>query len=139
MSLPSRKTRRERLVSLLEATEDYQAVYDHQPKDFGGQSPVATVHDGPTDLGMFSASYNEVRMGFVVTNYVRRDAAATAEDQLDALLATVHQMVRDNVADSGYWDILEIGGPTEPDYYNIDGVQYRVERVPVTALVQSSG
>lgn len=136
MSVPNRQTRRDRLKALLVAAGVWQEVYDHQPKSFQGQSPVATVHGGPVDFPLMTFGGDEdAEIELWVTNFVKRDDAAAAEDSLDALLLAVGDVVVANRKDAGFWNELFLRGPTEPDYPTIDGVQYRSELVRVVATV----
>ena len=131
MAAPSRKNRRDRMKTLLEATELYQAVYASQPKNFDGQSPVATVHSGAmTSEEMTFAGAYELGLGIVVTHFVKRDGSDTdtVEDQLDALLVGLMDLVADNQADALWPNGLEIGN-TRPDYFDVDGVEYRGETI----------
>ena len=136
MSFPDRDTRRDYLAALLTAEGSWQIVYNHQPTSFQGQSPVATVHSGPVEWENLTAAraLQVVRMTLLVTNYMKRDDAEDAEDQLDALLATVVGLVNDNARVASIWNDLRITG-TEPDYYLVDGEQYRAEVIRVEATV----
>jgi hypothetical protein len=136
MSVPSRETRREKLKVLLEADGSWQAVYDHQPASFGGQSPIATVHNGGVEFPSETFGGDEdAVMELLVTNYVKRDEPDAAEDTLDDLLAAVVDVVKVNRKSAGYWARLEVSGPTEPDYYVVDGVQYRAELIRLQATI----
>lgn len=140
MSAPDRETLRAALAALLEATETWQAVYTSQPKTFEGQSPVATVHNGPARFEFLAAGHapQAYFYQFVVTNYARRgpdDDEATAEAQMDALLMEVLDVV-DTHRREDEWTLLEIVGASAPDYYIVDGVQYRAEAVTLEAMVR---
>lgn len=140
MSAPDRAVMRGALATLLEDAGDWQAVYDCQPKTFGGQSPVATVHNGPASFEFLAAGHTPTAYfyEFVVTNLVRRgpdDAEDAAEAALDALLEAILDVVNANRR-TDEWTLLDLVGPTEPDYYMVDGVQYRAEAVTVRAVVR---
>lgn len=137
MTFPSRQTRREWLKEILENEGSWQAAYDHQPASFEGQSPAATVHSGAMDWANVTGQrgVQVVTMEFLVTNFVKRHDPAAAEDQLDSLLATVVELVNLHRQALGKWDDLRIVGPTEPDYYLVDGEQYRGELIRVEATI----
>ena len=130
VDMPSRQDKRDRIKAILDADGTWQAVYDHQPKSFGGQSPVATVHSGP--VRTIEEAFGErklLQIGIIVTNLVKRDDAAMAEDTLDALLEKVVQLMADNQSDAE-WEYVEIED-TLPDYVTVDGVEYRAEIIPL--------
>lgn len=122
-------------MALLDAEGSWQAVYDHQPASFGGQSPVATVHSGGVEFPSETFGGDEdAVMELLVTNYVRRDDADAAEDTLDALLIALVNVVKTNRTDAN-WSRLVVNGLTEPDYYVVDGVQYRAELIRLQATI----
>lgn len=124
-------------MALLDAEGSWQAVYDHQPASFGGQSPVSTVHNGGVEFPSetFGGGDEDAVMELLVTNYVKREDADAAEDTLDALLIALVDVVKANRKDDGNWDRLVVNGPTEPDYYVVDGVQYRAEIIRLQATI----
>lgn len=140
MSAPDRAAMRGALATLLEDTGDWQAVYDCQPKTFGGQSPVATVHNGPAMFEFLAAGHAPVAYfyDFIITNYVRRgpdDAEDAAETAMDSLLESVLDVVDENRR-ADEWTLLDLAEMTAPDYYVVDGVQYRAEAITVRATVR---
>lgn len=133
MSIPDRAEYREEIAALMTAAGDWQAVYDHQTKDFGQQSPVGMVHSGPVTWRetTFGGNGQEMQITVIVTNLVKRTDDDAAEDTLDDLLMALIELVEAN-QDNALWEFLSIGD-TEPDYYTIDGVQYRGELIPLIA------
>ncbi len=140
MSVPDRKAIREALQALFVAHGAWQAGYPSQPKTFGGQSPVFTLHNSNADWEHLAAGWAPQRFGyaFVLTNFVRRgpsDDADTAEETLDTLLAAAFTVVAANRS-SALWTELDVIPPTEPDYFEVDGVQYRVEQIAILATIR---
>lgn len=135
MSIVDRASYREAIAALLTSEGSWQAVYDHQTKDFSQQSPVAMVHSGRVTWRetTFGGHGQEMQIMVIVTNLVKRSDANAAEDTLDDLLQVVVGVAEAN-QDNALWEALLVGD-TEPDYYLIDGVQYRAERVPLIAVV----
>lgn len=91
---------------------------------------MATVHSGP--VRTIEEAFGErklLQIGIIVTNLVKRDDAAMAEDTLDALLEKVVQLMADNQSDAE-WEYVEIED-TLPDYVTVDGVEYRAEIIPL--------
>jgi hypothetical protein len=133
--VPSRAARRERLQQILAADGSWQATYKAQPASFEGQSPVVTIHNGPVDWAPLTGQrrLQQVTMTLLVTNYVKRGDAEDAEDVLDALLARLVALVNANRQVPDAWNDLRVRGPTAPDYYLVDGEQYRAEVVEVEA------
>lgn len=131
-----RTAQRERLAALLTAAGNWQAVYDHQPGDFSGQTPVATVHGGGVGTGqdVFGSDLGRT-VRLLVTNFVKRRDGAASEGNLDELLVAVLDLIKTNYKDAGNWLALEVEGASEPDYYLINGEQYRGETITVAALV----
>lgn len=131
MTIPNRKDIRKRWVALVTATGTWRAVYDHQPATFNGVSEVATVHGGPfgQEEVVFGDGEPDVLVTLLHTNLIRRDAPSVAEDDLDDLLVATAQLVADNQKDSaGNWHELRLVD-TAPDYYEVDGQQYRAEQI----------
>lgn len=131
MAIPNRTDIRERWVALVTATGTWRAVYDHQPATFNGVSGVATVHGGPfgQEEVVFGDGEPDVVVTLLHTNYARRDDPDVAEDEMDALLVATAQLAADNQKDgSGNWHELRLLD-TEPDYYVVDGQQYRAEQI----------
>jgi hypothetical protein len=125
---------------LLEANGAWQVVYQSQPKSFGGQSPVATLHNAPLTWEALAAGWapDMYQAEIWLTNYVRRgpdDDSDTAESALDTLLAAAMAVVAANRT-SVNWTELTMLPPTEPDYVMVDGVQYRAERMRLQFTVR---
>jgi hypothetical protein len=140
MSAPDRAALRGALATLLQTAGAWQVVYDCQPKTFSGQSPVATVHNGPASFEFLAAGHAPTAWfyEFEITNLVRRgpeDAEEAAEAALDALLETVLDVLDGNRR-TDEWTLLDLVGATAPDYYIVDGVQYRAEAITVRATVR---
>jgi hypothetical protein len=124
MSVSSRKTIREGVALGIQTDiTAFQAVYNYLPKAFDGQSPVCTVESGP--LSHQSTPDDPEKINLIIGIFVRRDDAATAEDQLDDLAQSL-------------WDFLETKHNAEPlfssdpGYAEIDGILYRYEWHPIT-------
>ena len=120
----TRKTAREAVAALFRANGTWQTVYDHEPRDLAGESPVLTIRSGGTlTSNMFNAS--PTAFLFVLTNYVLVTDGATwgpddAEDKLDELDREIREIVRDNT-------------PAGCDYIELD------ESASVTAYVEDEG
>lgn len=131
LSVPNRKTQRERLATLITVQiASFEAVYDHIPRTFDGASPVCTI----SSLG-FASDRNPYRYTwrFTIGIWVRRDLSTgvgASEDTLDDLMQEVLQFQLDNAADS-VLHILRIpeGEFSETAYPIVDGTPYRVEFV----------
>lgn len=143
-TLTSRKAARAQLKTVLKAgietlleelwdVEDVTlAAYESEAKDFGGLSPVLTVHsDGTmTTFTDYAREYHR----FWVSLYWKRDDADTIEDALDDLAWAARQTLIDNSEEQGYWHDLDFDESfSEMAYLIIDGVQYRSERLRVIA------
>lgn len=138
MTFPSREAIRDAWVELLEDSGDFDAVYGYQPDVLLGATNVATVHAGRFEQEevVFGGSVPDVRVTLIQTNLVRRDDPEAAEDALDALLAATGALVTANRADSttGLWQHLQLERG-EPDYFLIDGKQYRGEIINLVFTV----
>ena len=133
MTVIARTAIRTAFKALLDATTTWQATYKSQPKSFGGQSPVATLHDGPLEWEFLAAGYTPdvYKAEIWLTNYVRRgadDDSDAAEAALDTLFQAVAGVVAANRAATN-WTLCDLVPATEPDYVMVDGVQYRSERI----------
>lgn len=140
ITLTNRKTARAQLKTVLETGVETLlsiadlAAYASEPKDFGGRSPVLTVHgDGTrTEFGSPNIEYHKTW----VTMYWKRDAPATTEDKIDDMHHAVRQTLINNAELAGYWnDLLFDEDFSEMAYVLIENVQYRTERLPVTIVV----
>ena len=129
-TLISRKIARTQLAVLLDEIAGLN-VYDHEPKDFGRKSPVATVHSRSTKT--IFLPYNYELHSYFTTLYWRRDDPGNTEDYLDDLARDVRQKLLDNQTLSGYWDALTFDdNESDVQYLLVDSVQYRIERLEVT-------
>lgn len=140
-TLTSRKQSRQQLATLLTAgVTDLVAVYDHEVRDFGGRSPVATIHSNGTRTTF--PDYTREYHRFLITLLWKRSDDDLTEDYVDDLAADVRQTLIDNAEAAGYWQDLqfddEADGFSEMGYWIIDGVQYRWERIRVTAYIVST-
>lgn len=140
-TLTSRKAARGQLKTILKTgiETDFaivgfvMPVYESEPKDFGGKSPVLTLHGGGT-LTEF-ADYARERHRFWLTTYWKRDDPDTTEDAIDDLSQVVRQTLIDNSDEPGYWEDLEFDAQfSEMTYVLVDGVQYRSERMSVVVF-----
>ncbi len=128
------------IQELLETNGAWQAVYASQPKSFGGQSPVATLHNAPLVWEALAAGFapDLYEAEIWLTNYVRRgpeDDSAAAEALLDDLLEAAFAVVAANRIGAA-WSEVVLVPPTEPDYAIVDGVQYRMERLRLLFTVR---
>ncbi len=126
----------------LDATSAYTLVAQGALASFDGKTPVAIVTSRTMRLEMVTRAIGTIANGLYISIYVRKDEGAAgaeaAEDQLDTL---VRQAV---IALEGLndGDTFEVGETdAAPDGFPlrlIDGVPYRVERIPVTVLEEGS-
>lgn len=122
----------------LDATNNFAAIFQGAPDAFGGQSPVAVISSRSLRLDAVARDLYEVTSGLTVSIYVRRDkdaeAASATEDRLDVLVhATAVALHLTGQFEVGESNADVAGGNVR----NIDGVIYRVERIPLT--VQDEG
>lgn len=134
----SRKVCRQHLATLLRTISDFQQVYDHQTKDFGGITPVAMVYsDGTRTM----ANWREEWHGYAIDILWRRSDDDTTEDYLDDLAQEVRDTLIQHSTATGKWVDLQ---PEEADfsaldYPMIDNVMYRRERIRVRVRPYFSG
>jgi hypothetical protein len=138
LSVPSRKTVRERLATLIAAQiTDFEAVHDHVPRTLDGVSPVCTV----SSVG-FVPGQNPYRYSyyFAIGIWVRRDLAtgvATSEDTLDDLMQDVAQFALDNANDATLHIMkIPVDRQSETSYPVVDGTPYRAEFITVEVRPQ---
>ena len=135
-----RKTIREAFATLLtSALTAAQVVYDHQPGDFGGQSPAVTVGSGGssrppmTFQGNQTTVYLDVDV-FVLTSesaggsYTQADAE-DALDQVETQLAGV--IAADANQENGTWNTLDYADRSQTEFVIVDGKEYKRERIPI--------
>ena len=127
MTIPNRKTVREALAaSILAQQTTLQRVYDYQPKDLAGESPVCSVISDPVKYNLVTdAEYQS--FGLMVTYFARYDGetgsgmdAPAAEDALDNLAQGLATLIfKDYNA--------RFTRPSEMVDAMIDGVAYAIE------------
>lgn len=128
----NREAARDRLKELMEAEGLWAEVHSHQPSSIDSKSPVATIHNGYIEFTPLTGRGGRMQSTYelLVTNLIRRDSApAAAEDLMDSLLSAVAGLIL-TYSEGGPqepWNHAWVMGPTEPDYYTIDGIQYRGE------------
>ena len=118
-SISNRKDARNSLVTALQTITGFQAVYDHLPKTFSGQSPVCTV-DAISQFPDFNAPALAETFQFAVGVWVDRGDAAASEDLLDDLAQDVAEVVQG-------WHNSIFYQPSEATYEELERGQYRVE------------
>jgi hypothetical protein len=127
----SRKAARQALATLLDTIATFQEVYNREPPDFGGLSPVAMVRSegtrpGPAlALGAFHREH-----ALLISLYWKWQS--TTEDDLDDLSEDVLDLLEANSGPTANWDSLTVDETfSAMDYPIIDGVMYRVEQIRV--------
>lgn len=118
-SISNRKDARNSLATALGTITGFQAVYDHLPKGFDGQSPVCTI-DAVSQYPDLASAPGTETFQFAVGVWVRRDDAAAAEDTLDDLAQDVAEAVE-------AWHNGIFYQASEATYEELESGQYRVE------------
>lgn len=119
-SISNRKDARKSLETALKTITGFQAVYDHLPKGFDGQSPVCTI-DAVSQYPDLASAPGTETFQFAVGVWVRRTDAGTAEDALDDLAQDVAEVV-------AAWHNGIFYQASEATYEVLDAAdQYRVE------------
>jgi hypothetical protein len=142
MSVPNRKTTREAFAALLSTalvdTNLCQAVYEYQPADFGGQSPVVTVsalgseRARRTQRGSENTFYFSVHVFALYSDgggWDERDA----EDAIDNIEQAIAKVVDDNTTTA--WASIGIDDRTTADSVEIGGNEYRRETIVIKTVV----
>lgn len=115
-------------------------VFTGSPESFAGLSPVAIVTSRSMQLTAIARSLYEVASGVTVSIYVRHGPSTAeseaAEDQLDSLTRrAIVALHATGVFTVGESNAAAEGAPNRM----IDGVLYRVERIPLSVLDEGSG
>lgn len=141
-TLTSRKVARAQLKVILKASIETafaaitgftMNVESSEPKDTGRLSPLLTIHSAGTRSEF--PGYAQEFHRFWVTWYWRRDDPTLTEDNFDDLAVAVRQSLLNNAEAAGYWsDLLFDDDFSETAYLVLDSVQYRTERMLVTAF-----
>lgn len=133
-TLITRKTARQHMATLLGTITTFVAVYDHEPKNPGGRSPIATIHsDGTrTTFPDFARQWHRL----IITLWWKRTDGDATEDYIDDLANEVRQKLIDNTQIASKWADLEFDEEfSEMDYVLLDGTMYRRERIRVSAYI----
>lgn len=127
-----RATARTFAQTVLEALGLFQSVVQGPSDSFGGASPVAVITSRSMRLDDVARELYTVDNGISVSIYVRRDPDPVgAEAKLDDL--TLAAMVALHI--TGAFDIGESNADPAGGYQRvIDGVVYRIERIPLSVL-----
>lgn len=130
----SRKDGRALAKQTLEGLNLFDHVFVGAPDSFGGKRTVALIYSSGSALNHITREMYEAVGGFVVAIFVPRDTGkeSEAEDTLDEL-ATAAMLALVVIDDFlvGQSDANPLAAARNT---NIDGVIYRVERIPVTIL-----
>lgn len=134
--MKNRKDVREALATLLDASGNYQAVYDYPRKNLRGDTPVALVISVGVGREFASEHLNINNFYLLVLHILRRDTT-NVEDVLDNLEEGLAQILRDNYQTSD-WDLIEYepSGNITVDYGAVvDNDPAIVERILVRIKV----
>jgi hypothetical protein len=125
-----RKTARIALAALLDAQiATFQAVYDHQAIQFGGLSPVCTVHSSGTSFGGAALSADRTHLLTVTIYWKWTDAS---ENGFDDLSAEVLDVLYANSTNAAWSSLAQDDGFSLTDYdEDADGNVYRYEQIRV--------
>jgi hypothetical protein len=129
----SRKGKRESIRVALAALGTFAAVYKGARRKFGGLSPVATIlsrgEESHFDTrGATAPDWQTFRYVLTIFVAVPDGAEDTAEDTLDDLRESIGPALMATGCVLGESDAEPLGFALR----NIDGVLYRVERIPVS-------
>lgn len=144
----SRKQIRERMAALLTSgVPSAQAIFDHQPGTFEGQSPVITVSSGGSDRSRMTFRGGQSTFTIDLYLFVRVAEAgnaaytqAQAEDLLDDCehaIATVVEsnQVDDTGPDATHWQAVAYAGRSNTVFVVVDGKEYKREHIPLIITV----
>lgn len=129
----SRKTARQALVSLF-AGQGFNQVYSYAPTDLKRATKVLCIYSAETTYEMLSLHLNTSLFTFALDVYILRDNT-TEEDDLDDMHEVIRSVVRANITNSE-WDNLDLTRASEPQFAEVSGVPYRVERFLLTVKQQ---
>jgi len=136
----NRKDSRAQLKALLEALGVFQTVYEGDPKNTGGASPIAAIRDRKARRTRIIEDTSDQLFGYeIVTAVVRSGPNAGTEKQVEDALAdlevAIAGLVDTHPVLNGYWiDLVYDEAGTETSYDVIDGFQYRGEVIPITVV-----
>jgi hypothetical protein len=140
-TLLSRKTARDALVVLFEATGLWEDVFGYVPKDSAvkGRSPIMFITSFGTDQTMSGQQLNQATYTYTVWSMVlsstpdETQTESMAEDDLDNLDREVRQVVRDNSNQLGSNLVLGFSdGRSRTFFLPIGGEKYIVEQFQIT-------
>lgn len=133
----TRKTVRERLVSLFTTNGSFTQVNGYVPIDLKGTSKVLNIYAGGSKPDFISGSMTNEFHVFNLDVLVRRGGTNdTSEDDLDTLQAAVESVIKANIGDSN-WSHMEFDGQSECFHAEISGTKYRGERHRLKVKVTS--
>lgn len=131
----TRAAARTTAATALTGTSLYTDVLQGAPDTFDGRTPVAVISSATMEVIEDTRSLYSVRSTLHVSIYVRKPSgesgASTAEDTLDALVrASLIALHQTGAFDVGASSASPDGFPLRA----IDGVLYRIERLPLVVL-----
>lgn len=137
--MSSRKAIRSQFATLLTGVvPSAQIIYDHQPGDFGGQSPALCVGSSGSERprmtfqGSRLTCYLDIDV-FVITAEALASSTYTqadAENVLDDVEAQIAAAL-DGVRTSAQWEAIDYAGRSQTDFVLLDGKEYKRERIPI--------
>lgn len=140
----NRKAIREELASILGGqVSAAQVVYNHQPGDFGGQSPAICIGSAGSERPRMTMRGNQATFYLDLDVFVLTAEAASSsytqadsEDALDDVEAQIAQVVA-TFQETNIWNTLDYSGRSETDFVIVDGKEYKRERIPLQVGVFS--
>lgn len=131
----TRKEVRERLATLMAASDEFSEVFDHAPLDLRGKDRVLCIYGDSTRHEMISAHMgNAFYRFFLETFALRRVDEAGAEDAIDEMHEAIRAVIRAGVGDAT-WDELSLEEESELLFAQVATEPYRIERHQVLVKV----
>jgi hypothetical protein len=139
----SRKAIRQQFALLLQANVTAaQVIYDHQPGDFGGQSPAICVGSAGSERTRMSfrgsrlTCYLDVDVFVLTADGTSVYTQADAENALDDVEAQLAACL-DDVQQAAGWEAIDYAGRSQTDFLIVDGKEYKRERIPIQIQIFS--
>lgn len=134
----TRRQVRQRLVTLMTESGEFDAVYGYAPLDLREQDRVLCIFSDRTRHEMLSRHMNNNFYRFTLETYAqRRIDESGSENVLDDMHEAIRAVVRANAGDTT-WDELNLEEDSDALFARIATEPYRIERHTLTVKVTSS-
>lgn len=133
MAFTNRKTVRQELATLLDATGAYTAVYSYPEPNLRQQSPVAVLISDGAMRNIETDDYETSDFYITVVHFVKRSDTESAQNTLDDLELNLINTIKTNYTDAN-WSLIEYDDRSRVMWDTLEQVPYVMEAFSIRIL-----